>query len=89
MRTRFALGLFDPSETVRQAQVPDSEMDNPSHRQLALKLARESMVLLNNDGTRLVGTGKYSITVARGQPGATAAAVTASFEIQGEQNLPR
>lgn len=50
MRTRFALGLFDPSDTVRQAQVPDSEMDSPSHRQLALKLARESMVLLKNDG---------------------------------------
>jgi beta-glucosidase len=50
MRTRFALGLFDPPETVKAAQVPDSELDSDSHRQLALKLARESMVLLKNDG---------------------------------------
>ncbi len=50
MRTRFALGLFDPPETVKPAQTPDSELDNESHRQLALKLARESMVLLKNDG---------------------------------------
>jgi beta-glucosidase len=50
MRTRFALGLFDPPETVKPAQVPDSELDSPAHRQLALKLARESMVLLKNDG---------------------------------------
>lgn len=50
MRTRFALGLFDPPETVQPAQVPDSKLDSPEHRQLALKLARESMVLLKNDG---------------------------------------
>jgi len=51
MRTRFALGLFDPPDTVKPAQVSDSELDSASHRQLALKLARESMVLLKNDGT--------------------------------------
>jgi beta-glucosidase len=50
MRTRFALGLFDPPETVKPAQVPDSELDSAAHRQLALKLARESIVLLKNDG---------------------------------------
>ena len=50
MRTRFALGLFDPPELVKPAQTPDSELDSPAHRQLALQLARESMVLLKNDG---------------------------------------
>ena len=30
--------------------MPDSELDSPAHRELALKLARESMVLLKNDG---------------------------------------
>jgi beta-glucosidase len=50
MRTRFALGLFDPGETVKLAQVPDSALDSDAHRQLALELARESMVLLKNDG---------------------------------------
>jgi beta-glucosidase len=50
LRTRFALGLFDPSETVKPAQPPDSELDSPAHRELALMIARESMVLLKNDG---------------------------------------
>ena len=50
MRTRFALGLFDPPETVKAAQVPDSVVDSEAHRQLALRLGRESMVLLKNSG---------------------------------------
>ena len=50
LRLRFALGLFDPLDKVKAAQVPDSELDSPAHRELALKLARESMVLLKNDG---------------------------------------
>jgi beta-glucosidase len=50
MHTRFALGLFDPPELVKPARTPDSELDSPAHRQLALQLARESMVLLKNDG---------------------------------------
>lgn len=50
MRTRFALGLFDPPEMVKPAQVPDAKFDSPEHRDLALQLARESMVLLKNDG---------------------------------------
>jgi beta-glucosidase len=50
LRTRFELGLFDPPDRVKAAQVPDTELDNPAHRELALKLARESMVLLKNDG---------------------------------------
>jgi len=50
LRTRFQLGLFDPPDTVKAGQVPDSELDSAEHRQLALQLARESMVLLKNDG---------------------------------------
>jgi len=50
LRTRFQLGLFDAQATVQSARVPDSELDSPAHRQLALRLARESMVLLKNDG---------------------------------------
>jgi beta-glucosidase len=50
LRTRFELGLFDPPGTVKAAQVEDSQLDSPAHRQLALQLARESMVLLKNDG---------------------------------------
>ena len=46
---RFKLGLFDPPEIVRYAQIPFSENDKREHRELALKAARESMVLLKND----------------------------------------
>jgi len=48
---RFRLGMFDPPSMVKYAQTPDSEIDSPAHRALALKIARESMVLLKNDGT--------------------------------------
>ncbi len=44
------LGLFDPAEMVKYAQVPDTELDSAAHRQVALRVARESMVLLKNKG---------------------------------------
>jgi beta-glucosidase len=47
---RMRLGMFDPPEKVPYAQTPESEIDSAAHRQLALKTARESMVLLKNDG---------------------------------------
>jgi beta-glucosidase len=47
---RMRLGLFDPPEKVPYAQTPESEIDSAPHRELALKTARESMVLLKNDG---------------------------------------
>jgi beta-glucosidase len=49
-RVRFALGMFDPPEMVKYAQIPITANDTEEHRQLALKVARESMVLLKNDG---------------------------------------
>jgi beta-glucosidase len=48
---RMRLGMFDPPEMVPYAKTPDSEIDSAAHRELALKTARESMVLLKNDGT--------------------------------------
>ncbi|MGA2853121.1 MAG: glycoside hydrolase family 3 C-terminal domain-containing protein, partial [Verrucomicrobiota bacterium] len=47
---RFRLGLFDPPEKVPFAQIPVSENDTPEHEALALRVARESIVLLKNDG---------------------------------------
>jgi beta-glucosidase len=47
---RFRLGLFDPPEIVPYALTPDSEIDSDANRALALKTARESIVLLENNG---------------------------------------
>jgi len=49
MKIRFRLGMFDPPETVKYAQIPFSENDSPKHRQLSLEAARESLVLLKNE----------------------------------------
>ncbi|HEU4765795.1 MAG TPA: glycoside hydrolase family 3 N-terminal domain-containing protein, partial [Pyrinomonadaceae bacterium] len=48
MIARFRLGMFDPPEMVPYARIPFSKNDTPEHRQLALKTARESIVLLKN-----------------------------------------
>ena len=50
MRARFELGMFDPPALVKYAQTPISENDSAAHRALALKAARETMVLLKNKG---------------------------------------
>jgi len=47
---RMRLGMFDPQAMVPYSRIPARELDSPLHRQLALKLAEESMVLLKNDG---------------------------------------
>ncbi|HEY1461858.1 MAG TPA: glycoside hydrolase family 3 C-terminal domain-containing protein [Terriglobales bacterium] len=47
---RMRLGMFDPPEKVPYANIPESEIDSAPHRQLALQAARESIVLLKNDG---------------------------------------
>ena len=50
LTSRFRLGLFDPPASVPYSQIPASENDSPEHAQLALRTARESIVLLKNDG---------------------------------------
>ncbi len=48
--TRMRLGMFDPSENVPYAHIPLEVNDSRLHQSLALEMARESMVLLKNDG---------------------------------------
>jgi len=50
LEIRFRLGLFDPPASVPYSQIPFSENNSPEHQTLALRVARESMVLLKNDG---------------------------------------
>jgi beta-glucosidase len=60
---RMRLGMFDPPEKVPYAQTPESEIDSAAHRELALKIARESMVLLKNDGALPFATSVKKILV--------------------------
>ena len=53
MTARFRLGMFDPPEMVPYARIPFSQNDTAEHRQLALKTARESIVLLKNANNTL------------------------------------
>ncbi len=48
LTVRFELGMFDPPDAARA--VPASVVDSAAHRGTALQVARESMVLLKNNG---------------------------------------
>lgn len=56
---RFRVGLFDPPEMVPYTKLPYSLIGSPEHRRLALKTARESIVLLKNTGVLPIERGKY------------------------------
>src|SRR5258706_808873 len=48
MRDRFRLGEFDSAESVPFSKISPDVICSPAHRQLALKAAQESIVLLTN-----------------------------------------
>ena len=50
MRARMRLGLFDPPERVKFAQIPYSVNESPEHDALARRMAQASMVLVKNTG---------------------------------------
>ena len=60
---RMRLGMFDPPNMVPYANTPESEIDSAPHRQLALRTAQESMVLLKNDGVLPLSTSLKKILV--------------------------
>jgi beta-glucosidase len=47
---RMRLGMFDPPQNVRWAQIPYSVNQAPAHDALARTMAQKSLVLLKNDG---------------------------------------
>src|SRR5579872_1272860 len=60
---RMRLGMFDPPSEVHYAQIPISTVDSPEHRQVALRAAEESIVLLKNDGILPLRAGLKNIAV--------------------------
>jgi len=48
MKARMKLGMFDPPEIVPYAHIPLSVVDSEEHRDLAYRMACESIVLLKN-----------------------------------------
>jgi len=47
---RIRLGMFDPPSMVPYASTDEKQLDSSAHRELARRIANESMVLLKNDG---------------------------------------
>jgi beta-glucosidase len=60
---RMRLGMFDPPDMVPYSKIDEKELDSAEHRELARKLADESMVLLKNDGTLPLKPGIRNIAV--------------------------
>ncbi len=56
---RMKLGMFDPPESVPYASIGIAENDTEAHRQLALKAAQETLVLLKNSDHLLPLGNKY------------------------------
>jgi beta-glucosidase len=50
LRTRFKLGLFDPSSANPYNAIPVSVINSAQHRALARKTAQQTIVLLKNNG---------------------------------------
>ena len=53
LKGRFELGEFDPDSEVEWTNIPISVVASPKHKQLALQMGREQMVLLQNKGNLL------------------------------------
>src|SRR5580658_4279671 len=80
-RERFRMGMFDPPSSYAYGRIGMDEVNSPTHRALSLKAARESMVLLKNDGTLPLKSGLRNIAVI----GPTAELVQS---LQGNYNGP-
>ncbi len=50
---RYRLGMFDPVSEVKYAQTPVTVLESAPHKAHALKMARQSIVLLKNDNNTL------------------------------------
>jgi beta-glucosidase len=76
---RFRLGLFDPPDKMLWSKVPFSEVGSPAHASLALKAARESMVLLKNSNTLPLAPAKIKTIAVIGPNAAELSAIEGNY----------
>lgn len=50
---RYRLGMFDPPSMVKYTNAPETTLEAPEHKALALKMAQQSIVLLKNANNTL------------------------------------
>ncbi len=53
LMTKFRLGMFDPDSMVKYTSIPFSVVNSEEHKEQALKMARESIVMLKNENNTL------------------------------------
>ncbi|MCH5245111.1 MAG: glycoside hydrolase family 3 C-terminal domain-containing protein [Muribaculaceae bacterium] len=63
LAARFSVGEFDPASTVSWTSIPQSKLNCEEHQQLALKAAREAIVLLKNENDFLPLSPDKSIAI--------------------------
>lgn len=76
---RFRLGQFDPPERVPYRAIPPSANATPAHDQLALEAARQSLVLLKNDGTLPFDSAKLKTVAILGPTGGEVSALLGNY----------
>lgn len=64
LRLKCELGLLDPGPAVPEAaEAAEADLDPPEHRDLARRLAEQSVVLLDNDGTLPLDAGERRVAL--------------------------
>jgi beta-glucosidase len=63
LRAKFKLGVFDDDEANPYAKIPMSVVNSEAHQAQALKMARESIVLLKNNGVLPLKKGLKNIAI--------------------------
>ncbi len=79
LRTMFRLGFFDPKDRVPFNAIKPAENDSPEHAALALRAARESIVLLKNDGVLPLKPDTYHHVTVIGPNASSVAALVGNY----------
>ena len=77
--TRFKLGLFDPPDKVPYSKYTIKDNDTPEHKQIALNLARQSLVLLKNDGILPLDRSKFKRIAVIGPNGKSTSMLNGNY----------